>query len=397
MLIELALALILVKIMDEIFLREKQPVVIGEILVGIIFSIIVFLMPEEAIVGNYTFSLNFEISHPAFDFFAETGILMLLFISGMETNLSDLKKAGKGGLLTGALGVALTFIFVFLFGAYFLHFDMKRAAVLGTIFTATSVGVTVRTMMDMGILHSKVGNVVLTAAVADDVFGIILITLVLGSGEFWDLAIGLTVFFVGIYILSKFRIIEKTMAIADHSIHGQYGLITISLGLMFLFAYFADVTHIATITGAFFVGLFIGQSTQERKIIGPLKMIAYALFIPIFFVKVGTLVDINLLKNFNIYLLSLIPIVFLGKILGCALGAKLGGTTSKESWRIGVGMVPEMEVALVIATLAYGSGIFGMTLGSQIITITIVYVIFSSLTVPIILKSMYRGEHIAKA
>jgi len=80
------------------------------------------------------------------------------------------------------------------------------------------------------------------------------------------------------------------MNYADRIFHGPYALVTISLGLMFLFAYFADISHIATITGAFFVGLFIGQSTQERKIVNPLKVIAYSLFIPIFFVNVGTLV-----------------------------------------------------------------------------------------------------------
>ncbi len=392
MLIELALALILVKIADEIFMRKNQPAVIGEIMIGILFSLFNFLMPDTGLIGSYTFSLNLDVAHPAFQFFADTGILLLLFLSGMETNLEDLKKSGKAGLLTGTLGVLVTFLLVFIFAIFALHMSTRVGIVLATIFTATSVGVTVRTMMDLGLLNTKVGNTILTAAVADDVFGIILVTIVLSHGEVIELTMGLLIFFVTIYFLAKFRIIERVMSLADRFFHGPYGLVTISLGLMFLFAYFADISHIAMITGAFFAGLFIGQSTQERKIINPLKVIAYSLFIPIFFVNVGTLVDIPMLENFNPYLLLVIPLVFAGKIIGCALGSRMGGLRAKDSWMVGVGMVPEMEVALVIATLAYAKGIFGQPLGSQIMALTITYVIISSLTVPIMLRKLYHSK-----
>lgn len=386
MLIELALALILAKTMDEIFMRRGQPPVIGEILIGILFSAIAFALPQSLIVGDYSFPLNFNIKHPAFDFFAETGILLLLFLSGMETNFSDLKKSEKSGLLTGSLGVTLTFIFVFLFSLLALKMSVQQSTVFATIFTATSVGVTVRTMMDLGILNTKVGNTILTAAVADDIFGIILVTIVLGSGELIEILVGMVIFFIGLYLVYRYNLMDRALKYVDRSLHGRYGLVSISLGFMFLFAYFADLAHIATITGSFFVGLFIGQSREERKIVEPVKMIAYSLFIPVFFVKVGTLVDFQNLSGFNPLLLAVIPMVFLGKIVGCALGSKISSLTTMESLRVGVGMVPEMEVALVIATLAYASGIFGNVLGTQIITLTILYVIVSSLTVPMALK-----------
>ncbi len=391
MLIELALALILAKIMDELFMRKGQPPVIGEISIGIIFSAIAFALPQSLIVGNYSFPLNFDIKHPAFDFFAETGILLLLFLSGMETNFSDLKKSGKSGLLAGSLGVTLTLLFVYLFAFFVLKMSVQQSMVFATIFTATSVGVTVRTMMDLGILDTKVGNTILTAAVADDIFGIILVTIVLGSGEIIEILIGMVIFFAGLYMVYRYNLMDRALKYVDRSLHGRYALVSISLGFMFLFAYFADLAHIATITGSFFVGLFIGQSREERKIVEPVKMIAYSLFIPVFFVKVGTLVDFQNLAGFNLLLLAVIPIVFLGKIVGCALGSKISSLTSRESLRVGFGMVPEMEVALVIATLAYGSGIFGDILGTQVITLTILYVIVSSLTVPLALKKMYEG------
>ncbi len=391
MLIELALALILAKVMDELFMRARKPPVIGEILVGVLFSAIAFLLPESFIVGDYVFPINFDVEHPAFDFFAQTGILLLLFISGMETNFDDMKKAGKGGILTGSLGVLLTFLLVFLFSTYVLHFTTHQAAIFSTIFTATSVGVTVRTMMDLGILNTRVGNTILTAAVADDVFGIILVTMVLSAHEIVALTIGLIIFFLVMYLIYKFNVMDRLMEYADRNLHAQYALVSIALGFLFLFAFFADMVNIATITGAFFVGLFIGQSRTERKLIYPFRIIAYSLFIPVFFVKVGTLVDFEYLPSFNPILLAIIPIVFFGKIVGCFLGARVGGMDKKDSFRVGVGMVPEMEVALVIATLAYASGVFPEWIGTQIITLTIIYVIISSLTVPLMFKKLY-GE-----
>jgi len=392
MLLELALALILAKLMDEIFIRKNQPPVIGEILVGIIFSISFFILPEKVNMFNYEFPVSLEISHPAFDFFADMGILLLLFLSGMEINFESMKKSGKAALLTGFMGVFVTFVFGLLFGIYFLGFNIREAVVLGTIYTATSVGVTVRTLMEMHILSSRVGMVILSAAVADDILGIILVTIVLSAGEIVELTAGLITFFLVLYVLSKYGIIKKLMEHSDEFMHTPFGLVSFSVGLMLLFAYFAEVSKIAGITGAFFAGLFIGQSTQERKIVNSVKAIAYSIFIPIFFVKVGTLVDLNLLSSFNFYLLLIMPLIFVGKMVGCGIGSRLGGMGLKDALRIGIGMTPEMEVALVIASLAYGSNIFGESMGSQIITVTIIYVIISSLIVPFILKYLYKGE-----
>ena len=392
MLIELALALILVKIMDEIFIRKGQPSVIGEILVGIVFSLVAFSLPSEFTLVNYKFSPSLDINHPAFDFFADMGIIFLLFLSGMETNLSDLKKHGRSALLTGLFGVVVTFGIGIAFAFYIMGFTSPQAIIFGTIFTATSVGVTVRTMMDMKIINTDIGNTILTAAVVDDILGIILVTVVLSRVEIMELAMGIFLFFIVLYFLAKYGVIEHAMNAADHFIHVPYGLASVTIGLMLLFAFFAQMAHIATITGAFFAGLFIGQSSQERKIIAPMKAIAYAIFIPIFFVKVGILVDFNLISHFNLLLLGIIPLIFIGKIAGCAFGARLSGMMTKKSLRTGIGMTPEMEVALVIASLAYGSGIFPPAMGSAIIATTILYVIISSLLSPILFKKMYYAS-----
>ncbi len=390
MLIELALALIFVKIADELFIRKNQPPVIGEILVGIGFSLAAFILPPEFSFVNYNFSLNLDINHPAFDFFADMGIIFLLFISGMETKLSDFKKSGKNALFTGVFGVMITFGLGMGFSMYMIGFSLHQAMVFGTIFTATSVGVTVRTLMDMKILNSEVGNTILAAAVADDIFGILLVTVVLSNGNIFELIAGLVAFFLVLIILEKYGVIEKLMNRADRFIHVPYGLVSITVGIMLLFAFFAQMAHVATITGAFFAGLFVGQSSQERKLITPLRTIAYSIFIPIFFVKVGILVDFNMLPYFNPLLLLILPIVFVGKMLGCGLGARLSGMNKGDSIKVGLGMTPEMEVALIIASLAYGSGIFTQEEGSAIIATTIIYVIASSLLTPLLLKKVYK-------
>jgi Kef-type K+ transport system membrane component KefB len=389
MLIELALALILVKLVDEVFVRKNQPPVIGEILVGVGFSLLAFLLPSEFTFVNYSFSLNLDINHPAFDFFADMGIIFLLFISGMETKISDFKKSGKNAMLTGTLGVIITFTLGFGFALSLIGFSLHQAMIFATIFTATSVGVTVRTMMDMKILNSEVGNTILAAAVADDIFGILLVTVVLSNGNIFELVIGLAAFFIVLFLLEKYGIIEKIMNAADNIIHVPYGLVSITVGIMLLFAFFAGLVHMAPITGAFFAGLFVGQSTQERKIIDPLRVIGYAIFIPIFFVKVGILVDFALLPHFNPLFLAVLPLVFAGKIIGCGLGARLSGMKTRHALSVGVGMTPEMEVALIIASLAYSSGLFSLADSTAIITTTIIYVIASSLLTPVLLKKMY--------
>ncbi len=389
MLLELALALILVKIVDEAFVRRNQPPVIGEILVGVFFSAIAFILPSQFTFVNYNFSLNLDINHPAFDFFADMGIIFLLFLSGMETKISDFKKGGKNAMLTGSLGVLVTFTLGFGYAMMLIGFSMHQAMVFATIFTATSVGVTVRTLMDMKILNSEVGNTILAAAVADDIFGILLVTVVLSKGNIIELIIGLAVFFLVLFILEKYGVIEKIMNRADNMIRVPYGLVSITVGIMLLFAFFAELAHMAAITGAFFAGLFVGQSTQERKIIDPLRIIGYAIFIPIFFVKVGVLVDFALLQNFNLLFLGVLPLVFIGKIIGCGLGSRLSGMKRKDAMKVGVGMTPEMEVALIIASLAYASGLFSRADSTAIITTTIIYVIASSLITPVALKKLY--------
>ena len=390
MLVELALALILTKIMDEIFIRKKLPPVVGEILIGILFSLVSFFLPPTVHFANHEFSLNLDINHPAFDFFADMGILSLLFLSGMETNLEDFKKSEKSALLTGIFGVLITFLFGFLFSLYLLNFDIKAATAFGTIYTATSVGVTARTMMDMGILHTRVGNTILAAAVVDDIFGIVLVTVVLSGGEIMEVVIGITLFFLALYLVSRYRLIEKMMDWTDKFLHIPFGMTSVAFGIMLLLAYFAQLSKIAPITGAYFAGLLMGQSRHSRKITMPIRVISSAVFIPIFFVKVGILVDFELISCFNLLLLAVIPLAFMGKIMGCGLGAKLGGMNARESLCVGVGMVPEMEVALVIATLAYSSGVFGIEMGTAIITTTIIYVMVSSILTPIILKKLYE-------
>ena len=390
MILELALAIILAKVMDEIFIRIKQPPAIGEILVGVLFSILMIFTPFKFVFLGHEFSFALDLPHDAFDFFAEFGIIILLFLSGMELDIDAIKRSGKAAVMIGGMGVGVTMGIVAVFSFFVLGFSFQQALIYGTIFVATSVGVTARTLMDMGILSSRVGAAILTAAVADDVFGIIAITLVLGRGEMVEVAAGMAIFFAVLYLIYRKNIVERSVKMAEEKLHTPYALVSISIGIMLLFAYFAEISHIAPITGAFFAGLLLGQTREREIVIGHLRTIGYSIFIPVFFVKVGTLMDFSHIIEISPFLLLTIPLVFIGKFAGCSVGARMGGLSWREASMVGIGMMPEMEVALVIATLAYSSGAFQGALGTQVIAITILYVIVSSLIVPLLLKSMRK-------
>ncbi|MCD6573012.1 MAG: cation:proton antiporter [Thermoplasmata archaeon] len=173
LLLEIGLALILAKIFGYGMEKLKQPAVIGEILAGI------FLGPF--ILGSI-FNFNFispSISNET-ETIAQIGIILLLFLSGIETGVGEIKEAGKSGMITSFFDVFMAFLFGYIVGTI-LGYDTLHSIAIGNIFTATSVGITVRTLMDMNALHTNVGNLILTVAVLDDILGIIVLSVTLGK------------------------------------------------------------------------------------------------------------------------------------------------------------------------------------------------------------------------
>lgn len=392
----IALALVFARLLGFIFDRCKQPAVIGEIVAGILLGGIgVFFLSNELVIvfDIHIPALNF--TSPEFQLFAEIGILFLLFISGLETSFSQLKKTEKSSTFVAIGGVLVPLFLGFLVG-FLAGFSISESIVIGLILVATSVGVTVRSLLDINALDSDVGSTILGSAVIDDVIGIILLAIVLGIDSPVSIVIKIGLFFF-IFLYIGLKIIGKVLDLGE-KIHLPKAFLSIALAIFLIYSFFAYTTGIAGIIGAFVAGLLIGHNLKTRKIVDDIQAIGYGFFVPLFFVWVGARLwegDFSNLSAFNTLLLLssiLIGIGVIGKILGCGIGARLAGMTNKESLQIGIGMIPRMELALIIASTAATNQtlVANPILGHQMLTATIILTIVTAILTPILIKAAFK-------
>ena len=392
LLLGIALALLFAKLLGYLFEKIKQPAVIGEILAGILLGSFVLgrLSGTDFSIAGYSFCLAMpDFTSETFESIASIGIIILLFISGMETEVDKFKKVGKIGFSTASCGVVLPFLFGFLVGYYF-GFSFQACLAAGTIFVATSVGTTARVLMDMHALNTDVGMTILSAAVIDDVIALIILTIVLGVGSPEWLLLKIAVFFL-VTLYFGFRIVARLMNIGSRLAEPKIFL-TIGMVLCFVFAFFAEELGIAAITGAYIAGLAVGATIHSKKIIDDVKTIGYILFIPLFFVWIGASVDLSMLNAIGIFAVFFIPLAIAGKFIGCSIGARLGGLPGRRAIIVGVGMIPKMEYALIVATLAVSRGIFTGPTAHQMLGVTVLHVCITTLLAPILLKATFKPE-----
>ena len=393
----IALALIFARLLGYIFDRLKQPAVIGEIIAGIILGglgLIVF-SGQSFSFFNFTFSLpQLSYNSEEFKLFAEIGILFMLFISGLQTSLSKLKKMGKPSSFVAIGGIVLPLILGIAAGMFF-GFSQQDSIVIGLILVATSVGITVRTLMDLHALDSDVGTTILGGAVIDDVLGIILLAFVLGIDSPIYIGIKIIIFFL-IFLYLGLKIMDKILDLGE-KIHLPKALLSISLAVFLIFSFFADKSGISGIIGAFVAGLIIGHTLKSRKIIDDVQTIGYGLFIPLFFVWVGASLwegvsqDLSSFAAIGLLALVIIIVAIVGKIVGCGIGAKLAGMKNKESLQIGVGMIPRMELALIIVSSAISHGLLSSPkVEHQILAATILLTIATTLIAPLLIKAVFK-------
>lgn len=395
----IALALLLARIFAYFFDRLKQPAVIGEIFAGIVLGFlgVVFFTGHTLYVFSMSFSLpalNYQ--SPEFRIFAEIGILFLLFISGLETSISKLKKMGRTSSFVAAGGIILPLILGFS-AALMLGFQIQESIIVGLILIATSVGVTVRTLIDLYALDTDVGATILGSAVIDDVFGIILLAFFLGTDI--PLYIGLKVimfFFVFLYI--GLLVFDKILSLGE-KIRLPKAFLSIILAIFLLYGSIAESLGIAGIIGTFIAGLIIGHNLKNRKIIGEIKTIGYGFFIPLFFVWIGasiwednSIFDLASLSNIIGMALVIIFIAIIGKVVGCGVAAKFAGMKKRESLQVGIGMIPRMELALIIVSSSISHKILTGSVAHQILMITIILTLVTTLITPFLLKIAFADH-----
>jgi len=280
-----ALALIFARGLGYLFERYKQPAVIGEIIAGLMLGAIglTVFYGQQLTFFNLTVKLpELAYNTPEFELLAELGILFLLFISGLETRISKLRKVGRSSSFVAIGGVILPLSLGILAGLCF-NFSLQESIAIGLILIATSVGITVRTLMDLHFLDTDVGTTILGSAVIDDVLGIILLAFLLGiESPFW-IGIKIVIFFL-IFLYLGLKIIDRILDIGE-KIHLPKALLSISLSVFLIYSFFADKAGIAGIIGAFVAGILIGQTVRSIKIASDVKTIGYGFFIHLFSIR----------------------------------------------------------------------------------------------------------------
>jgi Kef-type K+ transport system membrane component KefB len=391
MLVYLAVFLIAAKIGGLLAAKLRQPPVFGELLMGILIG--------PSVAGWISQQLGFapiiDPASAAGDFIsmlADLGIILLLFLAGLSIDVGELKDAGKPSLIVATTGVLAAFTLGFGV-AYLLGWSSLQAAFMGAVLAATSVGITVRTLMDINRLHTLVGTTILGAAVIDDVIGIIILSILAGLAygggvSFLELArnLGLiAIFFLGV-IYVGFKLVPRMITYVDKLQVEEIALST-ALALAFLVSALADKVRLAAITGAFVAGIVMSKAPVAGSLKDKISTIGYGLFIPIFFVEMGVRTDLQALGTVSLLALAIVAVAMFDKIVGCGIGALLSGFSRGDSLRVGVGMMPRAEVALIVAAIGTKANIVGPTLFS----ITVMIVLVTSLVTPLLVKYAFKG------
>ena len=397
----IALALIFARILGYLFDRLNQPAVVGEILAGVFLGGIVIAVFSGKVLVFYDYKIllpQLDFASNEFVLIAEIGILFLLFISGLEIRMSKLKKMERTSSFVAVGGVMFPLAFGIFSGLSF-GFSSQESIVIGLILVATSVGVTVRTLMDLHVLDTDVGATILGSAVIDDILGIILLAFVLGIESLMDavwISVRIAVFFL-IFLILGLKIIDKILDLGE-KIRLPKAFLSISLSILLIYSFFADRAGVSGIIGAFVAGLLIGQTVRSHKIANDVKTVGYGFFIPLFFVWVGASLWENAgndplsLAAIGVFSAVIIVVAIAGKIIGCGIGAKLAGMNSRESLQIGVGMIPRMELALIIVAAAISHEILTGDAAHQVLVTTVLLTIVTALVAPFLIKATFKKQ-----
>lgn len=351
--------------------RFGYPVALGELVVGIILGPSVF----NVITDQATVSV-----------FAELGSVILMFYIGLETEISDLRKQLSPSLSVGILGAIVPLILCY-FTAIYFGISSNEALFLGVVFTATSIGITVRLLKDMGKLNNPIGLTVLGAGVVDDVVAVVLFSVVLsmlsGTANTVDILFVVlkAILFWVVIVLIGLKVIVRVI---DRLKFDDEYIILFLLAYGFLSAYISAVIGLFVIVGAFAAGLPLARKQAKVRMALEQTKSLYMFFVPIFFISIGTLINLSVFGEAAFLGLIITAMAFIGKIVGSFVAARLNKFSTKDALKIGVSMTPRGEMGLIVASLGLTSGL----IATQTYSIAVIAVILTTFIAIPILKQI---------
>jgi len=400
LILSLGILLIVARLVGEFFRKLKMPLVVGELVAGICLgpSLLGQYFPK---ISNLVLNQNSN-SHIAFNGITSISVIMLLFVAGMEVDLSIIRQQGKTALKTCFLGLIIPLGLGFLAAYYFFplfgenynnHFRLILFSLFfGTAMAVSALPIIARTLMDLGLFRTKVGMIIIAAAMFDDIIGWLLFSVILGMLKSNALAhgflytIGLTILYAVAMLTIGRIIINKSLPWAKKNFSWPGGFLSISLGLAFLGAAFTEFIGIHAIFGAFIVGIAFGDSVhlteKTREIV---NQFVTNIFAPLFFVSIGF--KVNFFANFDLQVTALVLVIaIVCKLLGAGLGALWGGLTKQESLAVGFGMNARGAMEIILALLALQAGLINQKLFVAIVVMAVVTSVMAGPALQLLVK-----------
>ena len=380
--------------------RVHQPSVFGEILAGLILGPTLLNVLAWPLFTSPAGAAGVPLLDLVRDL-AQVGVLLLMFVAGLETDLVMMRHVGKVAFWSAFGGVVLPMIFGAMTAVAFGLPLYWEGIFIGAILTATSVSISAQTLLEIGALRTREGSTILGAAVIDDVMGIIVLSLVValanGSGAGLDpstslgtswgelgiVVVRVTLFFVAAiaarHLLSPALQWASTLGVSQ-------AVLSAGLVIMFLYAWAAEyVGAVAAITGAYLAGVLIAQTEFKKEIDAGIHPLTYSIFVPLFFISIGLEANGRELGPRAMFTVVLVLVAIVAKAIGCGVFARLFGFSTTESVRVGVGMISRGEVGLIVA----GYGLANGLIGSDVFSASVLMVLVTTMVTPPLMRLVF--------
>jgi monovalent cation:proton antiporter-2 (CPA2) family protein len=372
LILELAIILFASKIAGDISVKLGQPSVLGKLIIGILIGPAVLgLVSDTKTLADLS----------------QIGVILLMFIAGMETDLNEFRRSWKASTYVGISGIIVPLTAGYLAGNM-MDMTTIEALFLGLLLSATSVSISVQALKELNKMKSREGTTILGAAVIDDVVVIIALAFLMsmagGEVNLSMMIIKKVLFFAGAiltawkvvpWILKKFAPLKVTES-----------LVTGALIICFVFAYAAELTGVAAIIGSYIAGVAISLTDYKHKIFEKVETISYSIFVPVFFTSIGVAVSFDGISQNIMLIIGLSILAILTKLIGAAVGAKIARFSWKSSLGIGAAMVSRGEVALIIATL----GLEKKIISQELFAVLLVVVLVTTIVTPPMMKYFFK-------
>jgi Kef-type K+ transport system membrane component KefB len=402
------------KVGGEICVRLNLPPVLGELLGGVIVGISalrLIIFPDGELDASASLIINilqntaglapeaaasvFDRQSEAISVMSEIGVIILLFEIGLESSLTELLKVGAQAAMVAVVGVAAPFAGGVLGMIYIFHAPPIVAIFAAAALTATSIGITAKVLSQIGRINTPEGQIIIGAAILDDILGLIVLAVVSGLGQTGKVDVGgifyliitASAFLVGSIFIG--RALTPFLAKIVDTLQTRGQLIVVSLIFAFSLAYVATAIHLEGILGSFAAGLVLAETEKREGIVNDLTPLADAV-VPIFFVVVGARTDLSVLNPIDpvnreglLIALFLVVVAVLGKVI---TGLVVFGKPGINRLAIGVGMIPRGEVGLIFVSVGATSGILPPATQAGVV----VMVIFTTFLAPPLLRLVFK-------